>query len=71
MPLPPDSCGCHENDARHAHSTQVVAGQERHLREVSLEVEGEGESVGCEERTEGGGDDGDEREDAEHDIAFP
>ena len=71
MSLSPDSCRRNEKDACYAHSTEVVARQECHLREVSLEIEREGESVGCEEGTEGRGDDGDEGEDAEHDIAFP
>ena len=71
MPLTPDSCRCHEHDARYARAAEDVARQERDCCKVSLEPEGERDRVGGEERTEGRGDEGDEGEDAEHDVAFP
>ena len=39
MPLAPYSCARDKDEAREAHAEQVVAGQERDVREAVLEVQ--------------------------------
>ena len=71
MPFAPDSCRCHKQKARHAHSEQVITGQQGHLSEIAVEYEGEGQGIRSEQRAERGCDDGDDGEDDEDAVAFP
>ena len=62
--------GSHEDEARDADAEEVVAGQQGDVGEGALEVEGEGEGVGREQRGESRGDDGEDAEDCADDVAL-
>lgn len=62
--------GGDEDEARDADAEEVVAGQQGDVGKGALEVEGEGEGVGREERGEGRGDDGEDAEDCADDVAL-
>ena len=71
MPLAPDARRSDEDQASDTDPEEMIAGQERHLREVAVEVKGEGDGVCGEKRRKRGGDDGDGGEDEEDDIPTP
>lgn len=70
MSLSEYSRGGHEDEARDADAEEVVAGQQGDVGEGALEVEGEGEGVGGEQRGESRGDNGEDAEDRADDVAL-
>lgn len=71
MSLAPHPRARDEDEARKPDAEQVVARQQCDLGEAGLEPQGQDERVGCQQRRQGRGEDGEEAEDAGDDIAPP